>query len=147
MIIDTLANAHLYENINPLFKKAFEFLATQPLATLPAEKFVLDGDNLYASVQDPEGKTQDTAKLEYHKRYIDIQYVVSGDETMGWSPLEGIGKPQPFDDKKDVGFAADKPMAWFPVRPGSFVIFFPEDAHAPNVGPGIRRKVVVKVLA
>lgn len=145
MIIDTLANADRYASLHPQFAKAFEFLRTQPLATLAAGKYELDGANLYAMVQDPEGHTAASSKLEFHRAYIDIQYVVSGDENMGWSPLEGLGKPQPFDTKKDVGFAADAPMAWFPVRPGDFAIFYPEDAHAPCVGEGIRRKVVIKV--
>ena len=80
-------------------------------------------------------------------RIYDSQYVVSGDETMGWSPVEGCGKATEFDAKKDCGFFSDKPMAWFPVRPGCFALFYPQDAHAPCVGEGTCRKVVIKVLA
>ena len=66
---------------------------------------------------------------------------------MGWSPVEGCGKATEFDTKKDCGFFSDKPMAWFPVRPGCFALFYPQDAHAPCVGEGTCRKVVIKVLA
>ena len=147
MIIDTLANAPRYARLHPLFAQAFDFLANSPLATMPLDTYRLDGDRLFAIVQEPQGHEPADAKIEFHRRYIDIQYVVSGDETMGYIPVEGLGHPLPFDEGRDVGFAKDAPLALFPVRPGSFAIFFPEDGHAPNIGPGIRRKVVVKVLA
>ena len=115
MIIDALSNCSSYANAHPRFQKAFAFLISQPLATLPCGR--------------------------------DIQYVISGDETMGWSPVEGCGKTTEFDAKKDCGFFSDKPMAWFPVRPGCFALFYPQDAHAPCVGEGTCRKVVIKVLA
>ena len=146
MIIDTLANAERYYAIHPRFRQAFEFLKTQPLATLPFGKVVIDGDNIYANVQEAHGKPAADAKLEYHRKYIDIQYVVSGNEQMGWMPVEGIGKPQPFNNKEDYALASDAPLSWLAVRPGSFAVFFPEDAHAPNVGEGVWRKIIVKVL-
>ena len=146
MIIDTLANAERYYAIHPRFQKAFEFLRTQPLATLPFGKVVIDGDAITANIQEASGQKAEAAKLEYHRKYIDIQYVVSGNETMGWMPVEGLGKPQPFNEAQDYALAADAPQSWLNVRPGSFAVFFPEDAHAPNVGEGKWRKVVVKVL-
>ncbi len=146
MIIDTLANAERYYAIHPRFRQAFEFLKTQPIATLPFGKVVIDGDAIYANIQEAHGKPASDAKLEYHKKYIDIQYVVSGDEKMGYLPVEGIGKPQPFNDAQDYALADDAPLTWLAVRPGSFAVFFPEDAHAPNVGEGVWRKIVVKVL-
>ena len=146
MIIDTLDKADKYFAMHPAFKQAFEFLRTQPLATLPDGKIVLDGDRLFASVQSPEGRPKAGSSLEWHRKYIDIQYVVSGDETMGWTPLQCLGHPGAFDEKNDCGLAQEQSLAWFPVRPGTFTIFFPEDAHAPNIGTGVHKKVVIKVL-
>lgn len=145
MILDTIANAAYYEKAHPLFAKAFEFLRTADLANMACDRYVLQGDQLYASIQEPEGKTMETAKLEAHKKYIDLQYVVTGNEVMGWSPLCGLGHALPFDEAKDCGFFTDRPQSWFDVRPGCFAIFFPEDAHAPNVGTGKHRKVVIKI--
>ena len=147
MIIDRLDNWKIYANVNPLFRKAFEFLEKSDLAAMECGRYDIEGDDAYAMVQEPEGKTEATAKVEVHRKYIDIQYVVTGNEKMGWIPLCGMGHDEGFDDKKDCGFFSDKPMAWFPVRPGCFALFFPQDAHAPCVGEGTCRKVVIKVLA
>jgi len=147
MILDALSNCSAYANAHPRFQKAFAFLISQPLATLPCGRYDIDGDEIYAMIQEPSLRPQEAAKLESHRKYIDIQYVISGDETMGWSPVEGCGKVTDFDTKKDCGFFSDKPMAWFPVRPGCFALFYPQDAHAPCVGEGTCRKVVIKVLA
>lgn len=145
MIIDTLENSALYEKAHPLFAKAFAFLKSAPLATMEPGKVELEGDSLYASIQEPEGKPQSAAKLEYHRKYIDIQYVVSGNEGMGWAPLCGLGHDTGYDEKGDFGLFKDAPQSFFDVRPGCFAIFFPGDAHAPCLGTGIRRKVVIKV--
>ncbi|MBR4673068.1 MAG: YhcH/YjgK/YiaL family protein [Victivallales bacterium] len=145
MILDTLANSAYYEKAHPLFAKAFEFLKTADLANLPCDRYDIQGNDLYAMIQEPEGKPQEAAKLEVHRKYIDLQFVVSGNETMGWAPICGLGHATPFDDAKDFGLFTDKPQSWFDVRPGCFAIFFPEDAHAPNVGTGKHRKVVIKI--
>ena len=145
MILDTIANSALYENAHPLFKKAFDFLKSADLANLPCGKIEIDGDKVYASIQEPEGKNQADAKLEAHRKYIDLQYVVTGNEAMGWAPVCGLGHAMPFDEKNDYCLFGDKPQSFFDVRPGCFAIFFPEDAHAPNIGTGKHRKVVVKI--
>ena len=147
MIIDRLGNWRLYANVNPLFQKAFEFLETADLTGLDCGRYEIAGDDVYASIQEPEGKPEAAAKVEVHRKYIDIQYIVSGNEKMGWIPLVGMGHDEGFNEEKDYGLFTDKPQSWFDVRPGCFAIFFPEDGHAPNVGTGIHRKVVVKVKA
>ena len=147
MILDTLSNASLYLAAHPRFAKAFEFLQRPDLATLPCGNYEIDGKDVYASVQEPSLRPLSSAKVEFHRKYIDIQYVISGAETMGWSPLCAIGLPEPFDEAKDVGFAADKPQSLLDVRPGMFAVFIPTDAHAPLIGEGSNRKVVVKILA
>ena len=145
MILDSLKNWRQYADAHPLFRPAFDFLLTQPLATLEIGRLDLRGDDLYALVQEPAGRPPASAKLEVHRRYIDLQMVVSGDEHMGWSPLGGLGHDLGFDDAKDCGFYSDAPLAWFPVRPGCFAIFYPEDAHAPCCGKGVCRKIVLKI--
>ena len=51
-----------------------------------------------------------------------------------------------FDAEKGAGFFLDAPVAWYPLAPETFAIFFPGDAHAPGLGEGDLHKVVVKVL-
>ena len=96
-------------------------------------------------IQEPTLKPKTEAKLEAHRKYIDIQFVISGEETMGWSPVQGCGNDLGFNKAKDCGFFGDVPMAWFPVRP-AHLRSLPHDAHAP-ASVGTARKVVVKILA
>ena len=145
MIIDTLANAKLYAKAHPLFAKVFEFLTTQPLATMEKGRYDIEGDKAYAMIQEPENKPAAQCQLECHRKYIDLQMVVSGNEMMGWAPIVGLGHALPFNEKDDYGLFKDAPQSWFDVRPGCFAIFYPSDAHAPNCGTGIHRKVVVKI--
>lgn len=145
MILDTLSNSAYYESAHPLFVKAFEFLRSAPIGTMESGRYEIDGDLVYAMIQTPEGRSRGSVKLECHRKYIDLQFVVSGNEVMGWSPLSGLGHSLGFDEKSDCGFYKDSAQSWFDVRPGCFAVFFPGDAHAPCCGTGICRKVVIKI--
>lgn len=145
MIMDSCARGAAYAALHPCFAKAFTFLRDTDLAGLADGRIDLDGERLYALVMSLDGRGQDGAKSEVHRRYIDIQVVVSGEEVMGWSPLAACRQPLPFDASKDVGFFADAPASWVLVPAGSFALFFPEDVHAPLAGVGRVKKVVVKV--
>ena len=146
MILDTLHNAHRYHSLNPAFRAAFEFLVRPDLATLAPGRIPVDGDRVYAIVQQSPGRQRDQAPLELHRKYIDIQYLLAGTEEMGWRPTPDCHHPKaPFDPAKDIGFFHDAPQSWFTVPPACFVIFFPEDAHSASVSPGPLHKVVMKV--
>jgi biofilm protein TabA len=147
MILDSLKNASAYFSLNPLFKQAFDYINENNLSTIKPGKVVLDGDRLYISFQELEGKTPEAAKMEAHKKYIDIQVVISGDETMGWTAIENCkNEIEPYSPEKDIVFYKDKPAANITVKPGTFAIFFPEDGHAPCIGNGHIKKAIVKVL-
>lgn len=146
MIIGNLKDSADYECIHPLFKKAFDYLKSLDPDKAELGKVDLQGTDLYLVVSDSRLKTEQEAKLEVHDRYIDIQLPLSKAEKMGWSPrcvLKDISKD--FDENKDIGFYEDKPSFIFSLAPGNFAIFFPEDGHAPCIGEGSIRKVVVKV--
>jgi biofilm protein TabA len=92
-------------------------------------------------------KTKDAAKLEAHERYVDIQVMFSGEEVFGWKLTDECEQPQaPYNAEKDVILYDDTPDGYWPLLENMFVIFFPEDAHAPMVGEGKVEKLVVKVL-
>ena len=85
------------------------------------------------------------ARLEAHRKYIDIQYVIAGVEEMGWNARIRCQQPHgQYDAEKDIEFFADTPNSYVTVHPGEFVIFFPDDAHAPLIGRGEVHKVVIK---
>jgi biofilm protein TabA len=146
LILDTLANSPRYAAMHPGFARAFEFLATAGLQALAPGRHEIDGDRMYVSIDHQDGRGEQGARLEAHRRYIDIQYSIDGDELIGWMPLARCAAPDgAFDETKDVGFFADRPSTWVSVPPGSFTIFFPHDAHAPKAGRGPLKKAIVKI--
>jgi biofilm protein TabA len=146
MILDVLENGHRYLALNKGFAKAFEFLARPDLEELPVGRYGIDGERVYAMVSGDPGRKKEDAQLEAHEKYIDIQLVLSGTDVMGWKPRSLCDKPSgEYDQKIDLQFFADEPDVWISTRSGSFVIFFPDDAHMPSISSGILHKVVVKV--
>lgn len=84
--------------------------------------------------------------LECHRRYIDIHIPLTEVEVIGWSALNNLRNLiEPYDEEKDIEFYGDTAQVHIPVYPGQFVIFFPEDAHAPNIGIGNHRKLCIKI--
>lgn len=147
MIVDRLSNAHRYLGLHPRLAAAFTHLQRADLAQLPEGRVDLAADGgLYALHQRPAGVGQAAARLEAHRKFIDVQYTVAGDELIGWRSLADCGPNSvAYDAAKDIGFFAERPALWVPVPPGFFTIFFPEDTHAPIAATGPLHKVVVKM--
>ena len=150
MILDRLHQSGRYTALHASFARAFDFLATADWAALTrgsaSVRHVIDGDRLYVSIDEKDGRGRDGARLEAHRRYIDIQMTISGAEEIGWRPLADCRQPAgPFDHVKDIVFFDDTPDSWLVVPPGMFAIFFPEDAHAPLAGLGLLKKAIVKI--
>jgi YhcH/YjgK/YiaL family protein len=145
MIIDTLDNARLYENLHPLFAAGFEWVRAAG-ADLAPGRFELDG-GMYALVQAYESKPVEGALFEAHRKFIDIQYILSGEETIYYAPLARLdaGEYQPEKDYLPLT-GAGMPLA---LRAGDFAVFFPADAHLPGrvsaSGPSPVKKIVIKV--
>ena len=147
MIIDTLKNASKYYSVHPLFEKAFAYIRQTDLASV-AEGKVEIGEGLKAIFSNGPGKTKETSleKFECHNKNIDIQVCINGTETIGWKPREKCATPKgEYSDEKDVLFYADRPDMFFQLTNGQFVIFFPEDVHAPMIGDADIKKLVMKV--
>jgi len=146
MIIDTLANAARYKGMHKLFAKAFDYIESQSLESIEPGKYPIEGTDLHASVSNKDGLKAAEAKFEAHNNYIDIQVCIAGAEQMGWKPRSDCKKPKAdYDAVKDVIFYTDAPDTYFSLQPGQFAIFYPEDVHAPMIGEGPIKKLVVKV--
>ena len=146
MILATLAEADRYCALHPLFPRAFEFLRNTDLHALAPGKHTVQGEQLFAIVEACAGRTRADAKLECHRRYIDIQLVLEGIDEMGWKAVSECMDPATdYDAARDIRFFNDAPSSWIATPPGSFCLFFPDDAHAPLVSAGLIRKVVVKI--
>ena len=147
MILDSLKNSSLYAGLNPRLEKAFELIAQTDWMTVEPGIHELDGKDIYVNVMERELKEKKDAKLEVHDEYIDIQVLVSGTcESFGWSERRDLRMPQSeFNVEKDIQLFDDEPQTYYTLRPGQFTILFPEDGHAPMVGEGTVRKIIVKV--
>ncbi len=146
MILDSLPQADRYFALHPLFARAFEFLRGTDLKSLAPGKHTVEGERIFAIVEASAGRTRAEAKLECHRRYIDIQLVLEGVDEMGWKPVaECVDPATDYDAARDIRFFNDAPSSWIATPPGSFCLFFPDDAHAPLVSTGQIRKVVVKI--
>ena len=146
MILDTLAESPRYAVLHPGFAPAFAFLRDTDLSALPPGRHAIDGDRIYVSIDHKDGRGREGARLEAHRRYIDIQLTIDGDEEIGWMPLADCGLPAGgFDEGKDVGFFDARVTTWLAVPRGAFAIFFPTDVHAPLAGRGLLKKAIVKI--
>ena len=87
MVIDTIDNLEKYATLNPLFKDVVEFIKANDLNTLEEGKHFIKDKDLFVNIQTAKGKTKQEAKLETHKRMIDIQIPLSAEETFGYTPL------------------------------------------------------------
>ena len=146
MILDTLEQCERYRDLHPGFAAAFDFATSRDLGTMAPGRHLIDGDRLYVSIDLIEGRGRTDARLESHRRYIDIQLTLEGDEEIGWRPLSLCRAPvAPFDEQRDIRFYSDAPDSWVAVPPGRFAIFFPDDAHAPLAGTGLLRKAIFKI--
>ena len=148
--VDRLEHIGRYADISDAFAKAVDFLKRTDLGSLAAGRHDIDGDKCFAIVNDSaELVPPCERKIEFHRRYFDIQIPLTGEETYGLAELDASAVGE-FDTEKDMGFVDQKTVP-VTLGPGEFAIFFPEKcAHAPACSlTGVRtiRKIVVKVKA
>lgn len=144
MIIDKLENIGMYASVNPLFAQAIEFLKSTDLNAHELGKVVLKEDELFVNFAAARPKTKDDAKIETHNNFIDIQIPLTGTELMGYMPRKDLAEAE-YNAEKDITFYTGHATDYLTVKPGMFVIFFPEDAHAPGVTEVELKKAIVKV--
>lgn len=150
MIIDTPDNAQKYFAVHPLFAKAFSYISKVDLANVEPGKYEIDGKNLRAIFSNKKGMpaAESIQKFECHDKHIDIQLCIKGKETFGWKPRAGcLAQKGEYNPEKDVLFYNDAPNTYFGLTDGQFVIFFPEDVHAPMIAADDEpiKKLVIKV--
>jgi YhcH/YjgK/YiaL family protein len=147
MIIDKLTNSHLYSGLGERVNKAFDYLNNTDFSKTELGKYEIDGDNIFALVNEYNTKDEIEGKLEAHKKYIDVQFVAEGEELMGYAPLENQKVIDEYNLRNDITFySGEKSFAL--VKEGMFAIFFPTDVHLPGIkvkDKSYVKKVVVKV--
>ena len=130
-------------------ERAFEYLARTDLAKLPLGRTDIKGDDMYVTVSEADTRAPEQVRFEAHRRYVDIQLVVRGQEAIGVAPVASLVTVEPYDGAKDIAFFAVPPESvTLPLRAGDFAVFAPGDAHRPSLhldGPHVSRKAVLKV--
>lgn len=149
MIVDRLDRGPQIPQPASRLRQGLSWLRTTDVGALPPGRHDIDGDRLFALVQQYTTRRPDECRWEAHRMYADIQYVVSGVERIGYAPLAAARECEPYDAARDVAFF--EPGEQFVVlEPGMFAIFLPEDVHAPCGAagkPAAVKKIVVKVAA
>jgi len=147
MIIDSLKNAGMYYGVSSKLKAAFEYLQKTDFEKMEPGRYGIDGTNVYAMVQQYETKPMEQGAWEAHRKYIDIQYVYTGSELMGYSCIEGMKVVKEYDESGDY-LLLEGEGNFFKVEAGYFAVFAPDDVHMPCIAIKATtkvKKVVVKV--
>ena len=151
MIVDQIQNYAKYMHLPRGIVRAIEYLGSTDFTFVENGQYELDGKNLMSIVNRYKTKHPEQAVWESHRKYIDVQFVAGGNERFGHIPL-GSAPPvkTPYSDEKDVIFY-EPGIDTFEAPMGTFMIFYPDDIHAPGLAVGTPPtpnevvKVVVKV--
>ena len=147
MIIDKIENAHLYYNMGKNLEKGQKWLQTNDMLSMEEGTHEIDGQKIFANVQSGMTKEPSITPWEAHRIYTDIQFIIKGEEIMGWANIENFTQTSNYDEEKDVIFGTAK-GSYVTVPEDYFVIFTPEDAHKPMLKVNdekLVKKVIVKV--
>ncbi len=150
MILDSITSAELYYNLGPNIKTGLKFLKdTATLEQLPLGRLEIDGDKVFALVQEYETRAFNKEMWEAHKKYYDIQFIVSGEEKIMFARIENCKPRTEFNISEDFWlFSAEGDEIG--INEGYFMILGPEDVHQPGIHKGRIpqkvRKIVVKAM-
>ncbi len=147
MIIDQLVNASQYYGLGSRIEAAFHYLRETDLQNAAVDRYAIDGDQIYAMVQEYDSKPKAEGFWESHRKYLDVQYVASGVEHMGYAPTSNLAAGAYQEENDFIRLEGDG--EFFLLREGFFCILAPQDAHMPGMAVDQTqpvKKVVVKVL-
>ena len=136
--IDYLALASI-----PRMKKAFDFLYEIKKKPIEDGRYEIDGDKIYANVESYTTRDYENTRFESHRKYIDIQYMISGVEEMEVTEIQNLQIEEAYDTDRDVAFYKSSSKGErYRITDGQYLIFYPKDAHRPCITAG---KLPVKV--
>ena len=148
MILDRLENFEKYAALAPRFAVVAKYLAEHDITKLePGKHEVLPNGELFINVNDSTLKPSEDAVCEFHRKYIDVQIPFDHYDRMGWMPLAEAPQEMQYNAEKDCALLKHRTACEVTVRPGEFIIFCPQDVHAPCLGEGKVRKAIIKILA
>ena len=146
MIIDQITNSHLYYALHPRIKPAFDYLHQTDLSALEVGKYEIDGENIYAMVQQYISKPRERGFWEAHRRYMDLQMVIQGTEKIGYTYIDRLAQGE-YDATKDF-LPLFGEGDFMTLQNGNFALLLPQDAHMPGIAIdslAVVRKIVIKI--
>lgn len=149
MILDKLSNQDIYKGIHKDFAQVFDFIKHNDLQTIELGKHIIDGDHVFVVVMEYDTQDISECKSETHKKYIDIQYMVSGEEHIGVATLHNETPTTPYNEEGDFMFYTLENLPKVQLKENHFAIFFPDDIHQTMneiESPKKIRKAVFKIL-
>jgi YhcH/YjgK/YiaL family protein len=146
MILDHISHSSRYKSLGPLFEKAFEFITANDLRMLSLGKHLIEGEDLFVILMEYETKDPSNCIMECHRKYIDIQFMLRGEEMMGVSTFAGQAPTTAYDESKDAAFFKPEYDSLLKVQQGQFTIFFPHDLHMPSIKSENAEKVLKAVF-
>ena len=146
MVLDMLHNFGKYVALNPYFPLVETFMREHLLEELAPGTYNIKGEDVVLKIEQAMGKSRNEAVLESHRQMIDIQIPLQQPETFGLAAFTSL-PDAPYSSEKDISFYPEAAAQNYITCPlGAFMIFFPEDAHAPCIAPNARfKKAIFKV--
>ncbi len=148
MILDKIENLGLYPDLGPDLNQGFEFIRDKSVYDLADGRYPLASQENYAMIQTYTTEKASRRQFEAHRKYVDIQFVFKGDETLFWMPSDRAPQKATYSEEDDALLFDAKGGAPLPLSAGYFVVLFPQDAHKPGcIGDQKTavRKIVVKI--
>lgn len=144
MIIDKVENISKYSKIIP--KEVIEFLKISPDANTGHYEIV---GSTYANIEEYLPKPYELCKYEAHKKYIDLQMLLKGEEDLEYRMAGGLDILEDYNEERDIMFFKNKDTNSDIVHliPYKFALIFPHEAHKPQIKTKSCpvKKVVVKI--
>ena len=145
MRIGTKNNIETYKGLTPRLDKAIDFVLKLTPETENGRYDITEG--VYCIVSEGQANPEDVIEYEVHRKYLDLQYILKGQDTCYYAPLHKCDKLVPYDEAKDVEFVSGDCETAITFLPEDFYILHPFDAHAPfRCYSTYVKKSVVKVL-
>ena len=148
MIYDSIANIETYKVLSPDIYEGLKFLRqVSPDIAVGTHQI---NPRVKSIVSEYDTQKVNEHGFEAHRKNIDIQYLLKGEERIACMPIEKLTETEPYSEAKDAAFyAAEGVRAQeMTIGDGYFAIFFPQDGHMPQLSvdePTMVKKIVVKV--
>tara|TARA_B110000967_G_scaffold207064_1_gene255444 strand:- start:26994 stop:27449 length:456 start_codon:yes stop_codon:yes gene_type:complete len=150
MILDKIENSALYTGAHPKFHLVFDFIKNKDLLALPLGKHLLEDRSIFAIVMEYDTLDEKECKVESHKKYIDLQYMVSGAELTGVTSFEGQVPSTAYNEENDFQFYNLTNLPKLTLKERCFAVYYPDDIHQTTISIDGKskknRKVVFKIL-